>query len=437
MCSSDLFFKSKKFNEKEYENDKNSLIQVFNEAGYRDARIIKDSIYYTADNKINIDFEFEQGKKYYFRNITWTGNSIYSAEQLNNVLMINQGDIYDVVTMEKRLFGDPKQQNMDVRRLYTDNGYLFFNLMPIELNIENDSVDVEMRIMEGKQATFNNIVINGNSITNEKIARRAVFTRPGYLYIQSDFERSIREIASIGHFDTEKASSEGGFSIIPNQNTNTVDIAFNLEEKPNSQLELSGGWGGNTFVGTLGVSFNNFSIKRLFKKNAWRPVPFGDGQTFSVRFQTNGTYYTALSASFIEPWLFGKKPTSLSTSVYFTRQTNSYYYYQNSDEYMEVFGAAVGLGNRLNWPDNYFVLYNELSWQTYKLKNWNYNFLFNTGTSHNASYKISLNRNSTDQPIYPRSGSDLLLSLQLTPPYSLFRSKDTDYKNMSDRKSVV
>ena len=186
------FFKSKKFNEKEYENDKNSLIQVFNEAGYRDARIIKDSIYYTADNKINIDFEFEQGKKYYFRNITWTGNSIYSAEQLNNVLMINQGDIYDVVTMEKRLFGDPKQQNMDVRRLYTDNGYLFFNLMPIELNIENDSVDVEMRIMEGKQATFNNIVINGNSITNEKIARRAVFTRPGYLYSQSDFERSIR-----------------------------------------------------------------------------------------------------------------------------------------------------------------------------------------------------------------------------------------------------
>ncbi len=428
------FFKSKKFNEKEYENDKNALIQVFNEAGYRDARIISDSIYYTSDDRIGIDFKFDQGKKYYFRNISWTGNSIYSAEQLNNVLMIGKGDVYDVVTMEKRLFGDPKQQNMDVRRLYTDNGYLFFNLMPVELTIEGDSVDVEMRIMEGKQATFNNVVINGNTITNEKIARRALFTRPGYLYSQSDFERSIREIASIGHFDPEKASSEGGYSIIPNQNNNTVDVAFNLEEKPNSQLELSGGWGGNTFVGTLGVSFNNFSIKRLFKKHAWRPVPLGDGQTLSIRFQTNGTYYTALSASFIEPWLFGKKPTSLSTSVYFTRQTNSYYYYQNSDEYMEVFGAAVGLGNRLNWPDNYFVLYNELSWQTYKLKNWNYNFLFNTGMSHNASYKISLNRNSTDQPIYPRSGSDLLLSLQLTPPYSLFRSKDTDYKNMSDEQ---
>lgn len=428
------FFKSKKFNEKEYDNDKSALIQVFNEAGYRDARILTDSIHYTTDDRINIDFKFDQGKKYYFRDITWTGNSIYSAEQLNNILMINKGDVYDVVTMEKRLFGDPKQQNMDVRRMYTDNGYLFFNLMPVELTIEGDSVDVEMRIMEGKQATFNNVVINGNTITNEKIARRALFTRPGYLFSQSDFERSIREIASIGHFDPEKASSEGGYSIMPNQNNNTVDVAFNLEEKPNSQLELSGGWGGNTFVGTLGVSFNNFSIKRLFKKHAWRPVPLGDGQTFSIRFQTNGTYYTALSASFIEPWLFGKKPTSLSTSVYFTRQTNSYYYYQNSDEYMEVFGAAIGLGNRLNWPDNYFVLYNELSWQTYKLKNWNYNFLFNTGTSHNASYKISLNRNSTDQPIYPRSGSDLLLSLQLTPPYSLFRSKDTDYKNMSDEQ---
>lgn len=428
------FFKSKKFNEKEYDTDKAAVIQVFNEAGYRDARIVSDSMYYVTDDRVNIDFKIDQGKKYYFRDITWTGNSIYSTEQLNNILMINKGDIYDVVTMEKRLYGDGKQQNLDVRRMYTDNGYLFFNIMPVELNIEGDSVDVEMRIAEGKQATFSNVIINGNNITNEKIARRALFTRPGYLFSQSDFERSVREIASIGHFDPEKAQSETGWSMMPNQNNNTVDIAYNLEEKPNSQLELSGGWGGNTFVGTVGVSFNNFAIKRLFKKHAWRPVPLGDGQTFSVRFQTNGTYYTALSASFVEPWLFGKKPTSLSVSTYFTRQTNSYYYYQNANEYMEVLGFAVGLGNRLKWPDNYFVLYNELSWQTYKLQNWNYNFLFNTGLSHNASYKISLNRNSTDQPIYPRSGSDLLLSVQLTPPYSLFKSKDTDYSKMSDQE---
>lgn len=428
------FLKSKKFNEKEYDNDKNSMISVFNEAGYRDAKIIKDSMYYIADNRVAIDFAVEEGKKYYFRNINWTGNSVYSAEQLNSVLMINKGDVYDVVTMEKRLFGDPKQQHLDVRKMYTDNGYLFFNLMPVELNIEGDSVDVEMRIFEGKPATFNNIIINGNNITNEKIARRALFTRPGYLFSQSDFERSLREISSMGHFDPEVALSEKGYNILPNAMNNTVDIAYNLQEKPNSQLELSGGWGGNTFVGSVGVSFNNFSLKRIFEKHAWRPVPLGDGQTLAIKFQTNGTYYTALSASFMEPWLFGKKPTSLNVSVYYTRQTNSYYWYQNTDEYMEVFGIAAGLGTRLKWPDNYFVLYNELSWQTYKLNNWNYNFLFNTGKSNNASYKISLNRNSTDQQIYPRKGSDLLLSLQLTPPYSAFRSKNTDYKNMSDEE---
>ena len=428
------FLKSKKFNEKEYENDKNAMISVFNEAGYRDAKIVKDSIYYLTDDRMAIDFKIDEGKKYYFRNITWTGNSIYTAEQLNSVLMIQKGDIYDVVTMEKRLYGDPKQQHMDVRKMYTDNGYLFFNIMPVEVNIEGDSVDVEMRMFEGKPATFSNIIINGNTITNEKVARRALFTRPGYLYSQSDMERSLREISSMGHFDPEVAMSEKGYSILPNQMSNTVDIAYNLEEKPNSQLELSGGWGGNTFVGTLGVSFNNFSMKRIFEKSAWRPVPLGDGQSLAIRFQTNGTYYTALTASFMEPWLFGKKPTSFQVSIYYTRQTNSYYWYLTNDEYMEVFGAAVGLGTRLKWPDNYFVLYNELSWQTYKLQDWNYNFLFNTGKSNNASYKISLSRNSTDQPVFPRKGSDLSLSLQLTPPYSAFRSKDTDYKSMTDQE---
>ena len=428
------FLKSKKFNEKEYENDKNAMISVFNEAGYRDAKIVKDSIYYLADNRMAIDFKIDEGKKYYFRNITWTGNSVYSADQLNSVLMIQKGDIYDVVTMEKRLYGDPKQQHMDIRKMYTDNGYLFFNIMPVEVNIEGDSVDVEMHMFEGKPATFSNIIINGNTITNEKIARRALFTRPGYLYSQSDMERSLREISSMGHFDPEVAMSEKGYSVLPNQMNNTVDIAYNLEEKPNSQLELSGGWGGNTFVGTLGVSFNNFSMKRVFEKSAWRPVPLGDGQSLAIRFQTNGTYYTALTASFMEPWLFGKKPTSFQVSVYYTRQTNSYYWYLTDDEYMEVFGAAIGLGTRLKWPDNYFVLYNELSWQTYKLQDWNYNFLFNTGKSNNASYKISLSRNSTDQPVFPRKGSDLSLSLQITPPYSAFRSKDTDYKSMTDQQ---
>lgn len=421
------FFSSKKFNEKEYENDKRSLISAFNEAGYRDARIISDSMYYMEPNRLAIDFKIDEGKKYYFRNITWTGNSVYSSDALNSILMIEKGDVYDVVTMEKRLFGGGKQNEFDITKLYRDNGYLFFSIQPVELNIAGDSVDVEMRIVEGKPATLNNIIINGNDLTNERVVRRQVFTRPGYLFSQTDFERSIREIASMGQFDPEAISSEGGYNIIPNQLNNTVDIIYNVTEKPSSQLELSGGWGGNTFVATVGVSFNNFSTRRFFDKSAWRPVPLGDAQNLAVRFQTNGTYYTSLSASFMEPWLFGKKPTSLSMSLYYTRQTNSYLALGvlNNDQFMEVYGAAAGIGKRLKWPDNYFVMYNQLSWQTYKLQDWlSGYFLFDTGISHNFSYTFSLSRNSTDQQIYPRQGSDFSFSLQLTPPYSLLRRKD-------------
>ena len=421
------FFSSKKFNEKEYANDKRSLISAFNEAGFRDARIVKDTMYYVEPDRLEIDFTIDEGQRYYFRNITWTGNSVYSSDVLNGILMINKGDVYDVVTMEKRLFGGGKQNEYDVSKLYRDNGYLFFNIQPVELNIVGDSVDVEMRIVEGKPATLNNIIINGNDLTNERVVRRQIFTRPGYLFSQTDFERSIREIASMGQFDPEAITDPStGYSIIPNQLNNTVDIVYNVTEKPSSTLELSGGWGGNTFVATVGVSFNNFSTRRLFDKSAWRPVPLGDAQNLAIRFQTNGTYYTSLSASFMEPWLFGKKPTSLSVSAYYTRQTNSYIAFNilNNDEYMEVYGLAAGIGTRLKWPDNYFVLYNQLSWQTYKLQNWNYNFLFNTGISHNLSYTISLSRTSTDQQIYPRQGSEFSLSLQLTPPYSLLRKKN-------------
>ncbi len=423
-------FKSAKFKKKEYENDKNSVISAFNEEGYRDARIAKDTIYYVADNRVNIDIDIDQGQKYYFRDVRWVGNSIYTADQLNSVLKIGKGDVYDVVTMEKRLNGDPKQMHPDVRKMYTDNGYLFFRITPVEMAIAGDSVDVEMRIYEGKQATFNNIIINGNNLTHEKIARRALFTRPGYLYRQTDFERSLRELSSMGHFDPEKVMAEGGYNLLPNMANNTVDAVYNLTEKPNSQLELSGGWGGDSFVGTLGVSFNNFSIRRIGDKTAWKPVPLGDGQQLSIRFQTNGTYYTVLQASFVEPWLFGKKPTSFSVQTWFSRQTNSYYYYQDTDEYMEVFGFAIGLGTRLKFPDNYFVLYNQLNWQTYNLHNWAYTFMFDNGKSRNFSYTVSLSRNSTDQQVYPRQGSDFSFSIQVTPPYSLFRAKDTDYESM-------
>jgi len=427
------FFKSKKFNEKEYENDKQTMIDAFNEAGYRDARLIRDSIYYFKPNRMGITFFLEEGQKYYFRDITWTGNSVYAAEYLNQVLGIKKGDVYDVVTMQKRLNGDPKKQFMDVSSLYRDQGYLFFNVMPVERTIVGDSVDVEMRIVEGKPATFNKIIINGNTVTNERVVRRQVFTKPGYLYNQSYLERSIREIASMGHFDPEVASDPNkGFSVIPNQANNTVDITYNVAEKPNSQFELSGGWGGNSFVGTVGISFNNFSIRRLFTKGAWKPVPLGDGQQLSIRFQTNGTYYSNATISFSEPWLFGKKPTSFNISGYYSKQTNSYYYYQNPDQWFSVYGIAAGIGNRLKWPDNYFTLAHQFSWQTYSLQNWGYNFLFSTGKSHNLSYTINLSRNSTDQAIYPRMGSEFTLGLSVTPPYSLLRSRDIDYSQMSD-----
>lgn len=427
------FFNSKKFNAKEYENDKASLISTFNEYGYRDAVIVSDSIYkLPKPGRIGIVINVDQGKKYYFRNITWTGNSIYSSSQLQKVLMIEKGDVYDLVTMQHRLFGGGKQNEMDVTKLYMDNGYLFFNVQPVELNIVGDSVDVEMRIVEGKPATLNNIIISGNTITNERVIRRQIFTRPGYLFSQTDFERSVREIASMGQFEAEYAMNPSkGYSIIPNEQNSTVDIAYNVQEKSSSQLELSGGWGGNTFVLTMGVSFNNFSARRFFDKTAWRPVPLGDAQSLALRFQTNGTYYTALSASFTEPWLFGKKPTSLSVSLYYTRQTNSSYFFLTNDQYMEVYGLAAGLGHRLKWPDNYFVLYNQLSLQSYKLKDWPYNFIFDTGVSHNLSWTINLSRTSTDQIIYPRQGSEFSLGVQLTPPYSLFRPKDTDYDSMT------
>ncbi len=422
------FFSSKKFNEKEYQNDKKSVISAFNEAGYRDARLIKDSIYTVKPGRLGIDFIFDEGKKYYFRNITWTGNSVYTSDALNTILQIQKGDVYDVVTMEKRLQGGGKQGDMDVSKLYRDNGYLFFNVQPVELNVAGDSVDVEMRVAEGKQATLNNIIINGNDLTNERVVRRQVFTRPGYLFSQSDFERSIREIASLGQFDPEAITDPTkGYSILPDQNNNTVDIVYNVTEKPSSQLELSGGWGGKTFVATVGVSFNNFSTRRMFDKSAWRPVPLGDAQNLAFRFQTSGTYYSSLSASFVEPWLFGKKPTSLSLSAYYSRQTNSYLMWNilNNDKQFEVYGFSAGIGNRLKWPDNYFVLYNQLSWQTYKLRNWfsNY-FIFDDGVSHNLSYTLGISRTSTDQQIYPRQGSDISFSVQLTPPFSLFRKKD-------------
>ena len=434
------FFHSKKFNEKEYLNDKRAILSAFNEQGYRDARLVRDSVYFVEPGRLAIDMEFEEGDKYYFRDVTWTGNSVYSTDVLNEVLGIKKGDVYDMVTLDHRLRGGGKQNEMDVRKLYSDNGFLFFDINAVETNIQNDSVDIELRLREGKQATLNNIVINGNDLTSEKVVRRQLFTRPGYLFSQSDFERSIREIASLGQFDPEAIMDpNSGWSILPNALDNTVDIVYNVTEKPSSTLEVSGGWGGRSFVGTVGVAFNNFSTHRMFEKGAWRPVPLGDAQTLSFRFQTNGAYYTSLNASFTEPWLFGKKPTSLNLGVYYTRQTSAYaslssldaaaYNFFTSNRSMEIFGFSASLGSRLKWPDNYFVMYHGINWQTYKLNDWyGGTFLFNDGMTNNINYTLNIVRNSTDQQIYPRTGSEFSFSLQLTPPFSLLRKFDYDAK---------
>ncbi len=382
------FFFSKKFNEKEFHNDKQLLLQKYHELGYRDARIVRDSIYQIDEKSLGIDIVIDEGTQYYFRNITWTGNTQYSSEMLNSVLRIEKGDIYDVVTMEERLFGGGKTQQGNVSQIYKDQGYLFFRVVPVEVNIVQDSVDVEMRIFEGKPATYNRIIINGNNVSNEKIIRRQVFTRPGYLFSQTELERSIREIASMGHFDQEAIMQMGsGFNVVPNQVNNTVDIIYNVTEKPDSQFEIAGGWGGNTFVGTVGISFNNFSIKRLFDKEAWRPVPLGDGQTLSLRFQTNGTYYMALSATFVEPWLTGEKSLHHSIPAYIIPGRRLLLTITlPASQFMEVYGLGIGLGTRLKWPDNYFVFYNQLDIKRYNLQDWGYYFMFTGGQSNIIDY---------------------------------------------------
>jgi outer membrane protein insertion porin family len=421
-------FSSKKFNDEEYPNDKENLIQYYNEKGYRDAAIVSDSVFYVSDKRLGIRIKVDEGQRYYFRDITWVGNTIIPSVILSNILGIKKGDVYDVVAMDKMLHVD----QASVSTQYMDQGYLFFNIQPVEINIVGDSIDIEMRISEGKQATFNRVNITGNTKTNEHVIRRELWTRPGYLFSKTDFERSLRELAQSNNFDAEKLMVQNeGWKLTPNERDGTADITFNVEEKSNDQIELSGGYGGNTFIATVGLRFSNFAIGRIFKKGAWRPVPSGDGQTLALRFQTNGSYYTATSISFVEPWLGGKKPTSLSLSAYYTRETDGYYF-QSVTQSLETYGLSVGIGQRLKWPDTYFTLYTGVSLQHYILNNWRGYFLFSDGQSNNFSFNVIFGRNSTDQPIYPRKGSDFSLGLQFTIPYSLFTNKD--YKAISDNE---
>ncbi len=420
-------FKPSKLIETKYEEDKDKIIAKYNELGYRDAKIVSDSIYFHNDKTINIELNIEEGPKYYFRNIAWVGNSKYPSEFLDAVLGIEKGDIFDQSVLDNKLFIEEDA----VSSLYLDNGYLFFSVTPVEIKIENDSIDIEMRIIEGKQARINRVTISGNTKTNEHVIRREIRTKPGQLFSRSDIIRSHRELAQLGYFDPERLD----VNPVPNPIDGTVDLEYTVEEKPSDQIELSGGWGANMVVGTLGLVFNNFSIRNIFKAEAWRPLPSGDGQKLSLRAQTNGTYYQSYSVSFIEPWLGGKKPNSFSISAYHSiRNYGTYGYSSDAGSSMKVSGIAMGLGRRLKWPDDFFILSHELSYQQYNLKNYGSYFLFSDGKSNNISLRTTFSRNSVSQPIYPRRGSLFSLSLQLTPPYSNKLFTDKDYTNMTDKE---
>ena len=433
-------FNSGKFDEDNYEKDKKALIAKYNGKGFRDAKIITDSVYRTpgSTKRISIDIIVSEGSKYYFRNVSWIGNSKYTAKTLSEVFGIKKGDIYDQAELDQKLFMNPNGN--DISSLYMDEGYLFFNVNPIETMVSGDSIDLEMRIYEGKQATINKVTIVGNTKTNDRVILREIRTKPGQLFRRSDIIRSQRELSQLGYFDPEKMN----VTPTPNQATGTVDIEYTVEEKPSDQIELSGGYGGGRIVGTLGVTFNNFSGRNFFKKQAWRPLPSGDGQRLSVRAQSNGAFFQSYNISFTEPWLGGKKPNSLSVTAYYSIQTNGQKKTATNSagekidnplrQSLDIFGASVGLGKRLKRPDDYFTLYQELNYQYYTLNNFSSIFSFSKGYSNNIYYKATIQRNNIDKPIFETRGSQISLTGQWTPPYSLFDNKDYRSTTMTDQE---
>ena len=423
------FLKSSKYIEEKWEEDKLALIEKFNEKGFRDALIISDSVVKVEEDRVDIYLKYKEGNRYYFNNVSWVGNTVYNSFVLDEVLKLKKGDTYNKNLLDKRL----STEDDAVSNLYLDNGYLFFNVNPVETIVGTDSINIEMRVIEGKQAYIDRVNIVGNTKTHEHVARRELYTYPGELFSKKDIIRSVRELAQLGHFDPEAINPD----IKPKPESGKVDITYELEEKANDQIELSGGWGAGMIIGTVGLKFSNFSIRNIFNKEAWSPLPTGDGQTLSLRAQTNGTYYSSYSLSFVEPWLGGKKPTSLSTSFYYSKQSGysrSYNRYStpNTDQQQEVLGLSIGLARRLKWPDNYFTLQHEISYQNYKLKNWQY-YLIHNGTSNNLSFKTTLSRSSIDNPLYTRHGSSFSLSVKITPPFSLFDNVNYSRLSSSDR----
>ena len=427
-------FKGAKYKEKDYEEDKENLIDFYNSRGYRNATILSDSVYRINDKRLGIALKVDEGNKFYYRNVSWTGNSVYETRQLNDMLGISKGETYDKKTLHKRL-GIGKHADYEdmssISSLYQNNGYLFSSIDPGEVVVGEDSIDINVKIFEGKQAKINEVKISGNHRVNDRVIRRELYVRPGELYNRALLMQTIRQLNQMQHFDPEKTSP--GIDLVPNSNE-LVDISFPLEEVASDKFEISGGWGSNMFVGSVGVQLNNVSLKNFFKGSEWRPYPHGQNQQLAIRGQTNGSYYKAISLNFTEPWLGGKKPNSLTVGLYYSDETDAYYAWQSGIRHFRTIGVSVGIGRRLSWPDRYFTIYNEISYQAYNLKDWS-SFLVTNGTSNIFALKTVLARNSVDSPIYPRTGSEFSLSLTLTPPYSLFQ-KNVDYAdpNLPDYK---
>ncbi|MGM9709065.1 MAG: outer membrane protein assembly factor [Prevotella sp.] len=445
------FLKAKKFTPTRWKEDKQKLIDKYNELGYRDAYIVEDSVWNNDPKHVNIYIKVDEGKKYHLRNITWVGNTVYNTDQLARLFGMAEGDVYNQKLMNKRLMDDEDA----VGNLYYNNGYVFSRIEPTEVNIVGDSIDLEMRVTEGPQAHLNHVRINGNDRLYENVVRRELRTKPGDLFSKDALMRSARELASMGHFDPEKVVPD----VRPDHETGTVDVNWNLEQKSNDQIEFSLGWGQTGVIGRIGLKLNNFSVANLFNKNKEHRgiMPIGDGETLSIGAQTNGSYYQSYNIGYSTNWFGGKRPIQFSVGAYFSKQTdvssnyynsaymnnyynylygyNSYGYnysnyenYYDPDKYVKLLGVSLGWGKRLRWPDDYFTLNVELAFQRYMLKNWRY-FLITNGNSNNLNLSIALNRVSTDNQLFPRRGSEFTASVTITPPWSLWDGKD--YKNLA------
>ena len=445
------FFKAKKFTDERYKEAKQALIEKYNELGFRDATIIEDSVYAFDDKHVNVFVKIDEGEKYFVRNITWVGNTVVTTDYLNAVLGMKKGDVYNQKHIDKRL----KEDEDAAGNYYYNNGYVFSNIDPVEVNIDGDSIDIEMRITEGPQAHLNHVRIYGNDRLYEEVVRRELRTKPGDLFNKEALTRSVRDIASMGFFDPEKVVPD----IKPNVEDGSVDVNWRLEQKSNDQLEFSLGWGQTGIIGKIGIKFNNFSIRNLFGKNKLHRgiLPYGDGEQLGFSFQTNGSYYSSLSANYGTNWFGGKRPNSLNVGVFYSKQSDISSYYRNNafynnysmytygmgsynpyymnyesmlddDKTMTVFGASLGWGKRLRWPDDYFQLSAQLGFSRYMLRDWSYFYIHN-GNCNNINIGLTLSRTSTDNQLFPRRGSEFMASVTVTPPWSLFDNKD--YKNLA------